>query len=168
MIENLYSLAFQIVFFAITTIAIHFIVEMRLRKVAGDAEPSGTTAALFKGVLILGCALVLIEVGNVVIPLAKALKRSFPAEAFTTQLFIYLSVFFGLTVLIIVINYWLAILLFTIISKGQKMFAEVKVGNRPAAVVFGVLYISLSLLSASEVLAILDYLVPYPEIPLLM
>lgn len=165
MIENLYSLAFEIVLFALTAIGVHLIVELRLRKVSGETV-SELGPALFKGVLILGCTLVLIEVGQSVLPLSNALKRTAEPDVYTSELLTSLGIFYAVGLLLMVINYWLAVLLFTVVSRGQKVFSEVKVGNWAAPVVFGALYIGLSLLSRAEITPVLDYLIPYPEIPM--
>jgi len=165
MIENLHSLSFEIVLFAVTAVGIHFLVELRLRSVPGETA-SDLCPALFKAVLILGCAFILIEVGQSVLPLSNALKRTVEPDAYTSKLLTYLGVFYAIGLLIMVINYWLAVLLYTIVSRGQKAFTELKAGNWVAPVMFGVLYIGLSVLSRAEITPVLDYLIPYPDIPM--
>lgn len=168
MIENLYALAFEIVLFAFAAICVHIVVEMRLKRVRmapGLPPTANLSPALFKAVVMIGCGLMLMEVGETILPLSGALKRMGAAD-YQTQLLKYLSIFFAIGLLFIAINYWLSILLYSIISRGQKVFEELKADNWTAPILFGALYLGLSLLSGTELAPVLDYLIPYPEIPM--
>jgi hypothetical protein len=162
MIENLYSLAFQMIVFFIISIIINLFVNWRVKKVSQITNDTTNAQLILKVGLFLSLALVISEIGGVVSPLKNSLAISASSEDYYFDFIKYLSLFAMIGLVLIFINYFISLLLFNVISGGKNLFIEICSDNWIVSVLYVSIFVSMALLIKSEMVAILDYLIPYP------
>ncbi|MDC1222220.1 hypothetical protein N8Z47_06085 [Salibacteraceae bacterium] len=162
MIENLYSLAFQIIVFFIISILINLFINWRVKKISQIVDEATNAQIILKIGLFLGLALVISELGEVVTSLKSSLAVSFNAEVYYLEFLKYLSLFSTIGLVLFFINYFFSLFLFNVISGGKNLFIEICNDNWIISLLYCGIFISMTLLIQSEMAAIIDHLIPYP------
>ncbi len=163
MIENLYSLAFQMIVFFIISIIINLFINWRVKRISQISEDATSAQVILKMGLFISLALVISEIGEIVSPLKNSLSISSNTAAYYLDFIKYLSLFSTIGLVLIIINYFLSLLLFNVVSNGKNLFIEICSDNWTVSLLYVGIFISMSLLIKSEMVPILDYLIPYPE-----
>lgn len=162
MIENLYSLTYQVVVFFILVIGLNVFLNFRIRKISATTDQLSTASAILKASIFISIALVVSELGELISPLTSTLRLTYSGNEYYIKLLEYLSIFTGIGVILIMIDYFISLLIFNIISAGRNLVIEVSSNNWGLTVLYAAIFVSIAIFIKSEMVLILDYLIPYP------
>lgn len=162
MIETITSLVFQITIFFLIALLMNTLINWRLKKISPLIDLSQLSILILKGATFISFALLLTELSETFVPLKNVLTIKYSNEDLYQQLFLYLSVFTTIILILQTLSFFLTWLLYSLVSATKGLFIEASRDNHTAVLLFAIIFISFTLFIKAEMVTILDFLIPYP------
>ncbi|NYJ28601.1 hypothetical protein [Allomuricauda sp. ARW1Y1] len=131
-----------------------------------SANENPISISYFKGILFLGLGLLQSELIHTFQTLIKILPSQLAGNSLVLKEISFYCAFFGITLLVFVVLFWLSSLLFSLFNKGESIFVEVANDNLNSVILFSGIMLAFVFAVKTGLTPLLDEFIPYPEMPL--
>ncbi|MEZ5003441.1 MAG: hypothetical protein R2730_10455 [Chitinophagales bacterium] len=164
MTTNIITIIAVLISALLTIFILNSMVNLKLKNKLSENE-NPITINLFKAILFLCGGIVLNEISQSFNTVTNVLPALFSDNKLVLNEISYCSIFYGIGLISLLLIFWSASLMFTIISGGKSVFLEVTNNNLNAVLLFAGLIFAILIAVKPLLLPIFDQLIPYPNIP---
>jgi hypothetical protein len=150
---------------AVSLFLLNGFIKFKLKTKLSENE-NPISISYFKGVLFVSLGLLLGELVNTFQTLTKILPSQLEGNSLVLKEISFYCVFFGITLLVFIVLFWLSTLLFSLFSNGESIFVEVANDNLNSVILFLTILLALLFAVKTGLTPLLDELIPYPEMPI--
>lgn len=144
---------------------INLIVNNRLKGKIDEKEVPNTLYAL-KAILFIALSLLVSQMLLPLQTLDKVLPATYAATDLKVNAIMYFSLISSISLLTFAVIWWISTLFFGILSNGRNIYIESLTNNLGLFFLFAGILMAFSISAMPCLSAILDYLIPYPKMPI--